>query len=656
MQSWIKALGIALIATAACGEAPESDDAAPSDTAHKRYDAAAFLESDTYRLGHAGGHAFSPDGMRLLVNSDHSGVFKAYALGPGAEQFESFGGDALNSLYGVSWFPSGPRLLLTGDTGGNEHNSVFVREADGALVDLLPPGDYEVAGQESGLRFEGWRSDGTAFYLTSTERDPEVADLYRYDAGSYDRELVFQNSRERPFPTRGFTLSPDGRWLALDYHHTRYDFDIYLVDLDSADREPRLILTSEGREVIHTGYGFTPDSGKLIYGTDAGGEFLEAWTYDLTSGDTEALVSADWDVIDVTFSADGSYRVATINADSRYRTRIFDTVAGEQIDLSFLPEGQIRNPRFAGDTARLAVELVRDTSPPDIHVINLAQRSSQRLTRALSRDIDESDLVASEVVRFDSYDGLEVPGLLYRPHAAQADAPVPAMVWVHGGPGAQSLAQYIMDIQYLVNQGYAVFAINNRGSRGYGKTFREMDRRRHGEADLGDVIAARDFLAGIAWIDGGRIGVMGRSYGGYLTLAAVTFHPDVFDVAINIVGFSDYIRNITEGAWRLPRLGAAYDEFGHPERDAERLRRISPLFSADRIAVPMLVLAGANDVRVPVEQNDRLVAAARDNGADVTYIVFADEGHGFRKKQNRIQALEAYTAFLDSHFTEGDKS
>lgn len=246
--------------------------------------------------------------------------------------------------------------------------------------------------------------------------------------------------------------------------------------------------------------------------------------------------------------------------------------------------------------------------------------------------------------------------MLYRPHGAEADAPVPAMVWIHGGPGAQSLAQYNMDIQYLVNQGYAVFAINNRGSRGYGKTFREMDRRRHGEADLGDVIASRGFLESIPWIDSQKIGVMGRSYGGYLTLAAVTFHPDVFDVAINIVGFSDYIKNITEGAWRLPRLGAAYDEVGHPERDAERLKRISPLFQADRIAVPMLVLAGANDVRVPVAQNDQLVAAARANGADVTYIVFADEGHGFRKKNNRITALQAYKTFLDTHLKEGGGS
>jgi len=654
--------GFMLFAVAACGDAapPDFAETAGGDTgdaaaAFQSYDAGTFLESDIHRLGHAGGHVFSPDGMQLLVNSDRSGRFTAYALGPGAEQFDRLSDDSRGGLEGVSWFPSDDRVLLTGDSGGNEHNSVFVREADGTVTDLLPPGEYEVAGQESGLRFLSWQNDGAAFFLTSTERDPQVADLYRYNAQTYEREMVFRNSRDQPFPTRGFTISPDGRWLALDYHHTRYDFDIYLVDLHAPDPEPQVVLTSEDREVIHTGFGFTPDSRQLIYGTDTRGEFIEAWIYDLQTRDTRPLVVADWDVTHVGYSPDGRYRLASRNVDARIVTEIRDTVRDVPVDLSFLPEGQIRNPRFSPRGNLLAVEILRETSPPDIYLITLDQGSHRRMTRALSRGIDEKALVESDVVRFESYDGQEVPGLLYRPHMASKESPVPAMVWIHGGPGYQSMRTFNPDIQYLINQGYAVYAINNRGSRGYGKTFRAMDRRRHGEADLGDVVASRTYLESIAWIDADRIGVMGRSYGGYLTLAAITFHPDVFDVAINIVGFSDYIRNITEGAWRLPRLGAAYDEFGHPETDAARLRRISPLFYAEGISVPLLVLAGANDVRVPKEQNDRLVAAARENGADVTYIVFDDEGHGFRRKRNRVRALRAYQDFLARHL-KGEES
>lgn len=644
-----------LLTLAACGQSEQPVPEPTEDAAVTVYDTEVFFDSVTYRLGHGGGHAFSSNGQRLMVNSDETGVFNAYALDLGTGRMEPLSESDDNAISGVSWFPDDDRVLLTGDIGGNEHNSVFVRELDGTLIDLLPPGDYEVAGQQSGLRFESWQADGKAFFLTSTERDPQVADLYRYDAETYARELVFQNSRDLPFPTRGFNVSPDGRWLALDFHYTRYDFDIYLVDLASDDRVPQLILTSDNSEVVHRGIGYAPDSSKLIYGTDADGEFLQAFTYDLESGETARLLSTDWDVTStrtgvesgVFYSPDGRYRIVIENADARNKVTVVETDSGRPVDLSFLPDGMISDPRFADDGKRLAVQLERDTRPTDIYLVDLEERTHRRLTEALNPEIDEADLVESEVVRFDSGDGLEIPGLLYRPKQASEANPAPAMVWIHGGPGGQSRQGFNPVIQYLVNQGYAIYAINNRGSRGYGKTFRSLDRRRHGEADVMDVIASRGYLESIDWIDADRIGVMGASYGGYLTLATITFHPDVFDVAISIVGFSDYIRNITEGGWRIPRLAAAYDEMGHPVENAEMLRQKSPLFFAEQISVPLFVAAGANDVRVPRDQNDRLVEAARSNGVHVEYLVFEDEGHGFRKRVNRIKAVEAYVDFLD---------
>ncbi len=653
------ALALAL-ALSACAE-PPPQDASPGEVEREvpsdftRYSADVFFETVSYGLGGEGGHAFSPDGTRLLVNSDETGVFNAYALDIASGEVHALSRSETNAIFGVSWFPQDDRVLLTGDVGGNEQNSVFVVEPDGTLHDLLPPGDYEVAGQQSGLRFEAWQADGEAFFLTSTERDPQLADLYRYDARTYEREMVFQNTRELPFPTRGFHVSPDGRWLSLDFHHTRYDFDIYLVDLHSDDRAPELILTHPEREVVYRGMGFTPDSGRLIYGTDEFGEFMDAWTLDLGTRETESLVEAEWDITQtrtdlpygIWYSPEGRYRVDIHNVDSRNQLTVTDTGSGEELDLSFLPEGMISAPRFQAGTGRLALQFERDTRPTDLFLVDLEARTSRRLTEALNPAIQESHLVESEVVRFESYDGLEIPGLLYRPRQASADSPVPAMVWVHGGPGAQSRQGYSPVLQFLVNQGYAVYAINNRGSKGYGRSFREADRRRHGEADLDDVVASRGYLESIDWIDADRIGVMGSSYGGYLTLSAMTFEPEVFDVAISIVGYSDVIGNITAGGWRLPRLPAAYDEMGHPEEDAERLRRVSPLFYADRISRPLFVAAGANDVRVPIDQNDRLVEAAREAGVEVEYLVFADEGHGFRRRENRITAVEAYVDFLD---------
>jgi dipeptidyl aminopeptidase/acylaminoacyl peptidase len=204
-------------------------------------------------------------------------------------------------------------------------------------------------------------------------------------------------------------------------------------------------------------------------------------------------------------------------------------------------------------------------------------------------------------------------------------------------------------IQHLVNNGYAVYAINNRGSSGYGKTFYHLDDRRHGDVDLRDVVAARDWLANMDWVSD-RVAVMGGSYGGYMTAAALAFHPEVFDAGINIFGVTNWVRTLESiPAWWGAQRVALFDEMGDPATDAERHRRISPLFHAANIRRPMLVIQGANDPRVLQVESDEIVAAVRGNNVPVEYVVFPDEGHGFLRKENRINASEAYLRFLDQH-------
>jgi dipeptidyl aminopeptidase/acylaminoacyl peptidase len=200
-----------------------------------------------------------------------------------------------------------------------------------------------------------------------------------------------------------------------------------------------------------------------------------------------------------------------------------------------------------------------------------------------------------------------------------------------------------------VNNGYAVYAINNRGSSGYGKTFFHMDDRRHGDADLRDVIAARHWLASQDWTTD-RVAVAGGSYGGYMTAAALAFYPEVFDAGINVFGVTNWLRTLESiPAWWGAQRQALYDEMGDPATDRDRLHSISPLFHADKIARPMLVVQGANDPRVLQVESDELVAAVKRNGIPVEYVLFPDEGHGFLKKENRISASEAYLRFLDAH-------
>ena len=232
---------------------------------------------------------------------------------------------------------------------------------------------------------------------------------------------------------------------------------------------------------------------------------------------------------------------------------------------------------------------------------------------------------------------------------------MPAIVWVHGGPGGQSRTGYFADIQFLCNHGYAVLAVNNRGSSGYGKTFFHMDDRKHGDVDLKDCVEARTYLEGLPWVDPDRIAIMGGSYGGYMVAAALAFEPDVFDAGVDIFGVTNWLRTLESiPEWWAAQREALFAEMGDPATDRDRLHAISPLFHAGNIRKPLLVVQGANDPRVLQVESDELVAEARKNGAEVEYLIFDDEGHGFRKRENRIEAANKYVAFLDKHLGKAD--
>ena len=622
----------AAIAPAAAAPAQPTTEAR---TEPVRYSARQFYETTSYGMASADGIAFSSDGRHLLINSDSSGVFNASLLPVAGGEPVAVTRSADNATFGASFFPNDDRVLFTADQGGNELNHLYVRLADGNVRDLTP-------GERLKANFHGFSGDGRTLWVSTNERNPQMFDLYAYDAQTFERRLAFENE--------GFFIgdvSRDGRHVALIKANSSADSDVYLAELGS-DAPPRLITEHDGN-IAYSVHGFTPDSRALVYDTDEHGEFSQAWTYDLATGARAPLVQGDWDVAFVMHSPSGRYRVHALNADASTRLTITDTSTGEPVRLTGIPDGDLGGVRFNRDETMIAFTVAADTSPSDIFVADLATGQARRLTRALNPAIDEDELVQGEVVRFRSYDGLEVPGILYRPREASASNPVPAIVYVHGGPGGQSRRGYNATVQHLVNNGYAVYAINNRGSSGYGKTFYHLDDRRHGDVDLRDVVAARSWLEGMDWVSD-RIAVMGGSYGGFMTAAALAFHPEAFEAGVNIFGVTNWVRTLESiPAWWGAQRQALFDEMGDPATDGERHRAISPLFHAANIRRPMLVVQGANDPRVLQAESDELVEAARGNNVPVEYVLFPDEGHGFLRKENRISASEAYLRFLDRH-------
>ncbi|WCT72889.1 alpha/beta fold hydrolase [Sphingomonas naphthae] len=628
------ALALVLAATGGGIMVPQAAIAATAPV--KTYTAAQFLETRNYRIGGFAADAFSHDGKSLLISSDQTGTFNAYALPLAGGAPKPLTASTTDATYAVSAFPNDDRVLVTHDGGGNELNHIYVRDADGTLKDLTP-------GEKLKADFAGWAADGKTFYLTSNARDPKAFDLYAYDVATLAPKLVFQN--DGGFRVSG--VSPDGTTVALVKSLSSKNSDVYVASLSGG--APKLMTPHKG-DVSYNVSDFTPDSKGLIILSDEDGEFARGIAYDIASGAKKELTRGDWDVVYTFYSPKGRYRLSALNADASSMLTIVDTKTGQPLKLTGIPAGDLGAPRFNADETMLAFTVASDTSPSDIFVADVATGKARRLTHALNPAIAESDLVEATVVRYAGEGGVQVPGILYKPKGASVTHPVPAIVYVHGGPGGQSRRGYSASIQHLVNHGYAVLAANNRGSSGYGKTFFHMDDRHHGEADLRDIVAGGAWFRSQPWVAKDKVAVMGGSYGGYMTAAALTFHPDAFAAGVDIFGVTNWERTLKSIPpwWGAERI-ALFDEMGDPATDGVRHHAISPLFHAARITKPLLVIQGKNDPRVLQVESDELVAAVRANKVPVEYVVFPDEGHGFQSRKNRVTAQEAYLKFLDQY-------
>jgi dipeptidyl aminopeptidase/acylaminoacyl peptidase len=409
-------------------------------------------------------------------------------------------------------------------------------------------------------------------------------------------------------------------------------------------------ITAHRGQAIHTGARFSPDAKALYYLTNRDAEFTYVERFDLASGQKRVIDKPAWDVMYHSFSRDGRYRILSINEDARTKISVYEATDGTPVRMPVLPDGDITSAGFSPSGKLLRFQFSGDRTPPDLFVLDLSTGQHRRLTNNLSSEIRAGDLVEANVVRYRSFDGIEIPSILLKPHQATPANKAPALVWVHGGPGGQSRKGYSAVQQYLANHGYVILAVNNRGSTGYGKSFYIADDRKHGREPLWDCIEAKKYLASLDYVDPDKIGILGGSYGGYMALAALTLKPEEFAVGVDLFGISNWVRTLESVPpyWEGYRE-ALYAEIGHPEKDRDMLLTISPLFHADRIVRPLMVLQGANDRRVIKQESDDIVAAVRKNKGTVEYIVFDDEGHGFAKKANQIKGYGAVLTFLNKY-------
>ena len=587
------------------------------------------------------GGSFSHDGEQLLVTSKATGILNAHALATDGSANIALTESTTESAIAVSFFPKDNRILYRMDEGGNENNRLILLDESGNSKDL-------VTGDSIRNQFGGWSRDLERMYYLSNKRDKRFMDMYQMSIASMDEELpigelIYQNNDGLNIGS----ISTNERYYVLTRANTSADNDMYLYDRET---DETISLSDQEEDALFSPQFFDLEDKYLYYTTDLNNEYTYLARYSMEDGSIEKVFETDWDVWYAYESYNGKYRVIGVNEDARTKLYLTDQTTDEKVNLPDV-NGDITSVSISRDEKRIRLTVSASTSPSNIYVYNFESQELTKLTDTLNPDLDESSLVIAEVVRFKSFDGLEIPAIYYQPKTASTYNKVPALIWVHGGPGGQSRTGYFSLIQYLANQGYAILAVNNRGSSGYGKTFNQMDNQNHGDKDLKDCIAGKSFFESTGVIDMEKIGIIGASYGGYMTMAALTFAPEEFNVGVNIFGVTNWLRTLKgiPPHWESFKK-SLYDEMGDPNtEDSVRLYEISPLFHTQRVTKPLMVLQGANDIRVIQAESDEIVAGVRANGVPVEYVLFDDEGHGFRKRENEISGYGQIKAFLDKY-------
>lgn len=481
--------------------------------------------------------------------------------------------------------------------------------------------------------------DGKRFAWSSTARNGKDTDIWVMDfAQRQPRVLVTQGGQ-----WNAMDFSPDGRQLLVMKYVSAAESYPGLVEVDSGKLT---MFPVDGGKAAFNGFRFAPD-GRSVYfisNEPVDGrpqEFHTLRYHDPSTKKFEVLTtSTPWDVVDLEISDDGRHLAYTTNEDGIYRLHVLALPSHKPVKLPELPIGLVVNLGFSPDGKRLAVTMNSATSPSDVYVIDLKSAALARWTRSEVGGLDPSKFVAPTLVHFPTFDTLDgkrrmIPAFYYRPANVPADRKVPVVINIHGGPEGQSLPTFNPTAQFLANElGVAMLLPNVRGSDGYGKTYLGLDNADKREDSVKDIGALLDWIATQPGLDADRVGVYGGSYGGYMVLASLMHYSDRIKAGVDIVGishFGTFLKN-TE-SYRRDLRRAEYGDERDPAM-AKVFDEVSPLNHADRIRSKLFVAQGKNDPRVPYTEAEQIVKAVRGNGQPVWYLLYDDEGHGFKKKTN----------------------
>jgi dipeptidyl aminopeptidase/acylaminoacyl peptidase len=524
-------------------------------------------------------------------------------------------------------------FVFAKDKGGDEFSQLYWFDSANRQVTMLTDGKRT---QNTGALFS---QDGRMLAYRSTARNGTDTDVWVRDLAS---------GEAKPVVTAGgswtpMDFSPDGKKLLVTRGVSIAETYPGEVDLASGELT---MFPVDGGKAAFGGFAYAPDGKSVYFVSDepvdgVAQEFLTLRHHDPATGKLTVLsAKIPWDVDGFNIAEDGRHLAYVTNEDGISKLRVLTLPDHREIKLPELPIGVFGAGAFSPDGERLALSLNTATSPSDVYVIDLTSAALMRWTQSEVGGLDTSKFVAPTLIRYPTFDKTDgkrrtIPAFYYRPANAPAGRKLPVIINIHGGPEAQSLPTFNPTAQFLANEmGVAMLVPNVRGSSGYGKTYLSLDNGMKREDSVKDIGALLDWIAKQPELDASRVGVVGGSYGGYMVLASLVHYSDRIRAGIDVVGishFGTFLKNTESYRRDLRRV-----EYGD-ERDpkmAEFFERISPLNNADKIRAKLFVAQGKNDPRVPWTEAEQIVQAVRANGQPVWYLLYTDEGHGFRKKTN----------------------
>lgn len=585
------------------------------------------------KINSASAPSFAPDGKRVAYLSNRSGSPQVWVVdrtGGAARQLTTLA-DPVTNLH---WSPDGTWIAYVVAPGGGLNTQIWVMRPDGGEARRLTPGGKE------GTNLSGWTDDGKSLLVSTNKDDPAARNAALIDVASGAWTMLTSNQAQN-FPT-DLRVGRATIWRTVG----RGDTNVYVLDRRSGSET--LLTPHTGK--AESGWSELSPDARTVYLISTVGRDREAFgTVRLGASGKPGPIRyfatrADAVAEDAALSEDGRTAALAWNVGGRVELVLRDNRSGRLRPVT-LPFDLGGPAEFSRDGRTLAFVGSAANRTTDIYLIDVATAKVARLTESAHDGVDLASLVRPELIAYAAPDGVPLSGWLYRPKGMTG--PMPMVFDYHGGPEGQSRPALFADGQALAASGIAVFRPNVRGSSGYGKAFLAMDDGAKRVGSVADIKATTDALVAMGLADPKRLGIMGGSYGGYMTMAGITEYPNMFAAAANlfgIVNFESFFRE-TE-----PWMAAvSTTEYGDPKTQAAMLASLSPIHKLDRITTPLFVLHGANDTNVPLVEARQIVESLTARGVPVKFTLFADEGHGWRKTPNRIRSTTEIAAFFAEH-------